>query len=243
MNKDINIDMSSSLSKLINNVSCEKKNSNKIQTLYCSNCGKSGHIYKKCKDPITSIGIIVLNISNINILDSLFKKIEYKYIYKNLINKYQNTKYIFKKIYLSNFNNKNLLQNDINNESFEINKNIIKNNIKFLLIQRKFSVGYIEFLRGRYDEYDHENLNFIINQMTPIEVKDIEYKDFDYLWNNLWNNKYNDIPLNINKIEELDNYNLTYSEKKIYINTAIKIENIGKDNKVLFFVVPNDLNL
>jgi len=29
----------------------------------------------------------------------------------------------------------------------------------------------------------------------------------------------------------------------MYIKTAIKIENIGKDNNVLFLVVPNNLNL
>ena len=28
------------------------------KTLYCANCGLKNHVYKKCKEPITSYGII-----------------------------------------------------------------------------------------------------------------------------------------------------------------------------------------
>ena len=28
------------------------------KTLYCANCGHKNHVYKKCKEPITSYGII-----------------------------------------------------------------------------------------------------------------------------------------------------------------------------------------
>ena len=36
------------------------------QKLYCGNCGKIGHTYKKCLDPITSLGIILYNTIEIN---------------------------------------------------------------------------------------------------------------------------------------------------------------------------------
>ena len=31
----------------------------KNTSLYCGNCGEPGHIYKKCLQPITSMGIIL----------------------------------------------------------------------------------------------------------------------------------------------------------------------------------------
>ena len=29
--------------------------------IYCGNCGRSGHTYKKCTEPVTSVGIIAFN--------------------------------------------------------------------------------------------------------------------------------------------------------------------------------------
>ena len=53
--------MNISLSNIIND------EFNKKSKLYCNNCGKYGHIYKNCKDPITSIGIINLYIGDIKL--------------------------------------------------------------------------------------------------------------------------------------------------------------------------------
>ena len=36
------------------------------------------------------------------------------------------------------------------------------NNIKFLMIQRKNSLGYLEFMRGRYDVNNNQNINLNI---------------------------------------------------------------------------------
>ncbi len=46
-------------------------NNKKISTsdkykLYCGNCGKVGHTYKKCVDAIISLGIILYNTIQIN---------------------------------------------------------------------------------------------------------------------------------------------------------------------------------
>lgn len=236
---DIDIDTtSSSLSQLINNMDTGVKQDTILMTTvtptYCSNCGKLGHIYKRCKDPITSIGIILLYIDNSYMLN----KIENKYIYKNLFERYQNSKYVFKKIYLNRFNEKNYCALQAP-QLLDIYKSIIRKNMKFLLIQRKFSVGFIEFMRGRYDEMNIEFLTFICNQMTPLELKNIEHKDFDYLWNTMWNNKYINIPLDIKTIEELDSYDLTLSEKKIYLKIHLKEYSISK--KKFMYIKENNI--
>ena len=33
---------------------------------FCNNCGKHGHLFHQCKNPITSIGIIVFNNDQLN---------------------------------------------------------------------------------------------------------------------------------------------------------------------------------
>lgn len=54
------------------------------------------------------------------------------------------------------------------------------------MVQRKHSLGYMEFMRGRYTIDNLDVLTHLIEQMTPDEISDISNKDFDYLWNNLW---------------------------------------------------------
>ena len=90
---------------------------------FCNNCGKHGHLFHQCKNPITSIGIIVFN----------------------------NT-----------------------------------DNLKYLMIRRKDSLGYVDFMRGKYPLYNKRYLLNIINEMTQSEKKDLLEKDFDTLWKQLW---------------------------------------------------------
>lgn len=73
----------------------------------------------------------------------------------------------------------------------------IKNNqIKYLMIKRKDSLCYVEFLRGFYKL---ENVKYICNlfkYITPNEKKKIISNDFDTLWNSLWSN------YNLNKFKK-----------------------------------------
>ena len=73
-------------------------------TNFCNNCGRVGHLFHQCKNPITSIGIIC------------FRK---------------------------------------NNDKLE-----------YLLIKRKDSLGYVDFMRGKYPLYNKRYLLNIINEMT-----------------------------------------------------------------------------
>ena len=39
---------------------------NTTKSIYCGNCGKFGHTYRHCSEPITSIGIILYKIYDLN---------------------------------------------------------------------------------------------------------------------------------------------------------------------------------
>lgn len=59
-------------------------------------------------------------------------------------------------------------------------------NIYYLLIRRKHSLGFIDFMRGKYPLYDKHYLINIINEMTLEEKELLLTKDFDYLWEYIW---------------------------------------------------------
>ena len=61
-----------------------------------------------------------------------------------------------------------------------------KNNIKYLMIRRKDTLGYVDFMRGKYPLYNYNYLHNIINEMTVEEKKRITTLSFDILWKDLW---------------------------------------------------------
>tara|TARA_B110001452_G_scaffold267060_1_gene275582 strand:+ start:1391 stop:2197 length:807 start_codon:yes stop_codon:yes gene_type:complete len=95
-----------------------------MKTIYCTNCGKIGHNYKNCKNPIISYGIMLF--------------------------KYES------------------------------------NEFKVLMVQRKDSIAYIEFIRGKYSITNTSKLFNILENITKTELTNILSYDFDYLWNTLW---------------------------------------------------------
>lgn len=101
---------------------------------FCNNCGKNGHLFHQCKNPITSIGIITFRITE-KIIDI---------------------------------------------------SGVTKPKIEFLLIRRKDSLGYVDFLRGKYPLYNKQYLLNILNEMTIGEHKKLLNHDFDILWEELW---------------------------------------------------------
>ncbi len=61
-----------------------------------------------------------------------------------------------------------------------------ENTIKYLMIRRKDSVGYIDILRGKYILYFKKYLQNIINVMTNEEKENLLKKNFKELWDNMW---------------------------------------------------------
>ena len=62
----------------------------------------------------------------------------------------------------------------------------IKDEFKYLLICRKDSLGYIDFLRGKYPLYNEKYIQTLIDEMTIIEKKSLLNTDFNILWAQLW---------------------------------------------------------
>ena len=104
-----------------------KYNWNANEGIYCGNCGKWGHSYRRCTAPITSLGVIVFRIVN--------SKPEY------------------------------------------------------LMIQRKDTLGFVEFMRGKYNLENPLYLYKLFEIMTKKERDKIENNDFETVWNDLWMNK------------------------------------------------------
>ena len=94
---------------------------------YCNNCGNYGHLYKHCRHPILSYGII-------------------------LYHKCKDT-----------------------------------SEIKIVMVERKDTISYIEFLRGKYSSiYNIKYIELLFSRMSSYEIKKINENDFDTLWNDLW---------------------------------------------------------
>jgi len=64
-----------------------------------------------------------------------------------------------------------------------------KNNLEYLLIQRRDTLGYVEFMRGKYNLENIKYVYELFKIMTESERIKILNNDFDFLWQNLWMNK------------------------------------------------------
>lgn len=123
---------------------------------------------KDCNEPTTSYGVILIKLDNIlndkEIINELYKK---------------HTKF--------DINTKGIkIRNFADLEIFHP----IKDNIKFLMVQRRHSLGYVEFIRGRYKADNIDGIIFLFQQMSQDEIDDIGKYDFDVLWKSFWDDEY-----------------------------------------------------
>jgi 8-oxo-dGTP pyrophosphatase MutT (NUDIX family) len=68
--------------------------------------------------------------------------------------------------------------------------NKCEKNIEYLMICRKDSLGYVEFMRGKYPLYNQDYIQNIINEMTIQEKANLLTKSFAELWKQLWGDYY-----------------------------------------------------
>jgi 8-oxo-dGTP pyrophosphatase MutT (NUDIX family) len=183
-----------------------KNNENNEKKIFCMNCGKIGHISKKCLCPIISIGIICIkiNINNIdfNSIINYSKKIQNNYLFSS--DELIKLKNLYKKIEV------------INNDTFD-------DYIQYLLIRRKNSLNYVEFIRGKYDISNIDYLQRSLNFITENERNMIRNNSYDYLWKNLWG-------------EDLtNNNNIEFIESKQKFNLLKKGAYIKKNDINMLF--------
>jgi 8-oxo-dGTP pyrophosphatase MutT (NUDIX family) len=59
---------------------------------------------------------------------------------------------------------------------------------EYLMIRRRNTLGFVDFIRGKYNIYNKGYLKNIINEMTNKEKELLKEKDFEGLWNYIWDN-------------------------------------------------------
>jgi 8-oxo-dGTP pyrophosphatase MutT (NUDIX family) len=58
--------------------------------------------------------------------------------------------------------------------------------IEYLMIRRKDSFGYIDFIRGKYSPHNICQIQSLINEMSLVEKERILNENFETLWNDMW---------------------------------------------------------
>tara|TARA_Y100000816_G_scaffold292515_1_gene288223 strand:- start:9388 stop:10248 length:861 start_codon:yes stop_codon:yes gene_type:complete len=61
-------------------------------------------------------------------------------------------------------------------------------NIEYLMIRRKDSFGYIDFIRGKYTINNVFQIQKCIDEMSVVEKQRLLKNNFDFLWKELWGN-------------------------------------------------------
>ena len=70
---------------------------------------------------------------------------------------------------------------------------IIRGKVYYLMVQRKDSLCYTEFIRGKYDIKNIKYIAKLVDNMTEPEKVRLSTWTFDKLWNNLWINNMNNM--------------------------------------------------
>lgn len=131
------------------------------QNMSCINCGKLNHMTKNCREPKISYGIILIHINHSFDHNKIF----------NLLNS-------------DKFSNNNGIH--IDNEEGLVKFTKYKNLLSFLMVQRKHTLGLLEFIRGNYDISNTESITHLFKQMTPKEIDDLKTLQFIDIWKNIY---------------------------------------------------------
>lgn len=142
----------------------EKRNvlpSGQPPTMFCNNCGGRGHLFRTCKDPVLSCGILLIDSPTLP---------------------------------------------------------VVPENIRVMMIRRKDSMSFAEFMRGKYDPNDTEYLRRLIQNMTLKEQASMVSETFESLWRQLWGDDRtsSDFTISRDKFNQLDRMELMRNNLSSY---------------------------
>lgn len=61
-----------------------------------------------------------------------------------------------------------------------------ENAIEYLIIRRKDTLGFINFMRGKYSVYNKDYIMNMIRQMTVAEKERLKTHSFEQIWTDIW---------------------------------------------------------
>jgi len=144
----------------------------------CTNCNSRTHVYKECTEPITSWGVILVSHEGF-VRPPHYDRVNLQSVLDE-----------------SNPNDPTRSRAKISTDNDRGVACDASNNLMFLMISRKHSVGYVEFIRGRYKPHKTDQIMYLFRQMMQSEIdvikRSIEMDDgFDFLWNGFWGQRAN----------------------------------------------------
>lgn len=88
--------------------------------------------------------------------------------------------------------------------------------LEYLIIRRKETLGYIDFMRGKYSIQNKDYIMNMIKQMTTKEKQQLRCKDFDLLWRNIWGSSANNSQYKSEEINSREKYQTLIHGVKLY---------------------------
>lgn len=114
----------------------------------------------------------------------------------------------------------------------------INSEIKYIMIQKKDTISYTEFLRGKYEVNNLQYMRLLLSKMTKDEKTKLLNESFNDLWKQLWNhgsssaNRFQkEFNKSMNKFNKLKNgFYMSLKDKSIqFINMDVLIANSSDD--------------
>jgi 8-oxo-dGTP pyrophosphatase MutT (NUDIX family) len=108
--------------------------------------------------------------------------------------------------------------------------------IQYLMIRRKDTLGFIEFIRGKYSIYNKEYIMNLLNEMTVEEKLQLRTQPFSILWENIWSisdTKKNNIQYKNEESISYDKYNALKSGIILQNDDSASVQS----NKVLIYTL------